>query len=183
MKKKWKYFLIGVPNCGKSTLGRLTADIMKLPFYDTDKMAVNKVPIESASDIFRSVFNQQFLSAQRDALIKLAKLHGEVLIATGAEISLMPECANRMRKTGTIIHIKRKPEIILENMRNSGSRKIVLREESKGTEIDMQEMAVKLYMKEYSQYEAIADLSMDNNGSENEGVQTLMALIKQCRKK
>jgi shikimate kinase len=183
IKKMQKYFLIGVPGCGKSTLGQLAADIMKLPFFDTDKMALDKVPFESASDIFRSSFNQRLLNAQRDAVFKLAKLGRDALIATGAEISLMPECAMRMQETGTIIHIKRKPEIIIESLRNSSRRRMVLREETKGTEIDMQEMAVKLYMKEYSQYEAIADLSMDNDGSETEGVQKLIAIINQYREK
>jgi hypothetical protein len=60
---------------------------------------------------------------------------------------------------------------------------MVLREETEGTEIDMQEMAVKLYMKEYSQYEATAHLSIDNDGSEDEGVQKLAAMINQCQEK
>ena len=176
-----KFFLIGIPNCGKSTLGRLTADIVKLPYYDTDTMACNLLKLESSADIFRAAFNSRLMNAQHAAIIELAKLDGSALIATGAEIALIPECVRRMRAVGTIIHIKRKPELVLENLRNNSKRRLVLRDETNGLEIDMQENAVKLYMEEYSQYEAIADLSLDNNGSEEEGVQRLVMLINLCQ--
>jgi len=176
-----KYFLIGIPNCGKSTLGRLTADIMKLPFFDTDTMVCELLKLESARDFFRAAFNSQFMNAQRAVINELADLDGDGIIATGAEIALIPECAERMHASGTIIHIKRKPKIILSDLRNSGKRRPILRDEENGTEIDMQENAVKLYFKEYRQYKAIADLSLDNNGSEDEGVQKLVMLINLCQ--
>lgn len=171
-----KYFLIGIPNCGKSTLGQLAADMMKLPFFDTDTMTCDKLELENPVDIFRSIFNQGFMNAQRAVINELAKLDGSAIIATGAEISLMPECARIMRTVGTIIHIKRSPEIILENLRNR-EHKLIFLKKTNGTEIDMQEAAVKSYMQEYSQYEAIADISFDNNGNEEEGVQKLVTLI------
>ena len=174
-----KYFLIGIPNCGKTTLGRLAADIMKLPFFDTDEMTVEKLKLENPIDIFRSVFNMRFISAQRAAIIELAGLEGNAIIATGAEVALEPECAGRMRAAGTIIHIKRKPEIVLSDLRSSGKSRLVLRNVTNGTEIDMQEGAVNLYMEEFSQYEAIADLVLENNGTEDEGVQKLVMLINQ----
>jgi len=176
-----KYFLIGIPNCGKSTLGRLAADIMKLQFFDTDTMACDLLKLESPLDIFRAALNSRFLSAQRAAIIELAGFDGDAIIATGAEVALIPECARRMHTMGTIIHIKRKPEIVLSDLLNSGKSRLVLRNITNGTEIDMQENAVKLYMEEYSQYEAIADLSLDNNESEDEGVQKLIMLINQCQ--
>jgi len=176
-----KYFLIGIPNCGKSTLGRLAADVMKLPFFDTDKMARDLLKLESAIDFFRAAFNSQFMNAQRAAISELAGLDGDAIIATGAEVALIPECAECMHAIGTIIHIIRKPKIILSDLRNSGKRRPILRDVENGTEIDMQENAVKLYFKEYRQYKAIADLSMDNNGSEDEGVQKLVMLINQCQ--
>jgi len=177
-----KYFLIGIPNCGKSTLGRLTAAIMKLPFFDTDDMARKKLKLESALDFLRSALNSQFINAQRASINELAELDGDAIIATGAEVALIQECARRMHAVGTIIHIKRNPENALENPKNNGKRRLVFCDVTEGTEIDTHKMAVELYMKEYSQYEVIADLSMDNNGSEDEGMQKLVMLINMCQK-
>jgi len=174
-----KFFLIGIPNCGKSTLGRLTADILKLPFFDTDTMARDRLKPGGSDSIFSSVFKQRFVDAQHAAIAELAGFDGDAIIATGAEISLMLECVQSMRTTGTIILIKRKPELVLEDLRNNGKRRIVLRDEANGMEIDMQENFVKHYMDNYSCYESIADLSLDNNGSEDEGVQKLVVLINQ----
>jgi CTP-dependent riboflavin kinase len=83
-----------------------------------------------------------------------------------------------MRAIGTVIHVKRSTEKILENLQNVKPR-VVLREVTKGTIIGMNEEGIKLYMQEYSQYEAIADLSLDNNGSIDEVVQKLIILINQ----
>jgi shikimate kinase len=173
-----KYFLIGVPNCGKSTLGKLDADIMKLPFYDTDTMAVELLELKNPLDIFRQVFNRGFMNAQRAAMQKIVELDGPAIVSTGAEIALMPECAQSMRAIGTVIHVKRSIEKILENLQNVKPR-VVLREGTKGTIIGMNEEGLKLYMQEYSQYEAIADVALDNDGSEDEGVQKLIILINQ----
>ena len=178
-----KYFLIGIPNCGKSTLGKLASDILKFPFFDTDDMACDLLDFKNTADIFRSALNQSFLYAQRAAINEIAKLDGDAIISTGAEVSLIPECTRQMHDLGTIIHITRKPEIILEHIQKNRKRKLVLHDVTNGTKIDMQENAIKLYMEEYPKYEAIADLSFENNGSEDEGVQKLVMMINMCEEK
>ena len=47
----------------------------------------------------------------------------------------------------------------------------------------MQKDVIKLYMEEYSKYEAIADLSFENNGSEDEGARKLVMMINMCEEK
>jgi len=176
-----KYFLIGIPDSGKSTLGKLAADILEFPFYDTDIMAAKQVDFKSFANIFTSDFGQKFMDAQLSAIIETAKLDGDAIISTGAEVSLVPECVRYMRNNGTIIHIKRNPELIMERLKNRKGRKIVLRDAKTGTEIDMQKDAVKRYMEEYSKYEAIADLYLENNKSEDKGVRKLIMLINKCQ--
>jgi shikimate kinase len=173
-----KYFLIGVPNCGKSTLGKLAADIMKLPFYDTDTMAVELLELKRPLDIFRSALNNGFVNAQRAAISKIVEIDGPAIISTGAEIPLIPECVRNMRSIGTVIHVKRSSEKIIEILKNK-EYKFVLSNGAKDTEVDVNEESLKLFMEEYSEYEAIADLSLDNDGSEDEGVQKLITLINQ----
>ena len=41
----------------------------------------------------------------------------------------------------------------------------------------MQEEAIRLYAKECSQYEALADLSFENDGTEDEGLEKLLKLL------
>jgi len=171
-----KYILIGIPNCGKSTLGRRVSEILQLSFFDTDTMARDMLKIENPIDLFRTAFNGQILLAQQKAIYELAALDSPAIIATGAEVALIPECAKLMKCMGTIIHIERKLENAIDGLKNNESR-LVLRNVTNGTEIDMQEKAVKLYAQELSQYEALADLTLENDDSEDEGVEKLINII------
>jgi len=169
-----KYILIGIPNSGKTTLGRRAADELRLPFYDTDAMVRDRVT--DPLDLFRMAFNGRFLSEQIKIISELAKLDGGAIIATGAEVALIPKCAALMKTMGTVIHIQRNPDILLAEYKNSGKHGMVMQEKG-GKEIDMTEEAIKLYAQECSHYEAVADLTLENDGSEDEGLEKLVRLM------
>ena len=174
-----KYFLIGIPNCGKSTLGQRAADILRLPFFDTDVMACEKLGTQSVLDQIRAGINGSMMVAQLKVVDELVALDSDAIVATGAEIALMPRCAPQIRKAGTVIHVVREPELILADMRNAGGSKWVMQDREGGEEIVMRERAVELYAKDISQYNALADVMLENNGSEDAGVEKLIALIKE----
>jgi shikimate kinase len=169
-----KYYLIGIPNSGKTTLGRRAAEKLRLPFYDTDTMLCDR--INNPLDLFKMALNGQFLEEQIKIVSKLAKHKGKALIATGAEAALSPECASLMKASGTVINIKRKPDVLLEEFKKSGKHGMIMKKEG-GEEINMQEEAIKLYAKECSQYEALADLSFENDGTEDDGLEKLLKLL------
>ncbi|MDR1538555.1 MAG: hypothetical protein LBU32_11285 [Clostridiales bacterium] len=54
-----KYILVGIPNEGKSTLGKRAADELRLPFYDTDELAVERISPKSRFDMLRPAFIQK----------------------------------------------------------------------------------------------------------------------------
>ena len=169
-----KFILIGIPGCGKSTLGKKMAHSLLLPFFDTDKLMLKIIKLDSPTDIFRAAFQGQFINAQKKVMAKLAKNKKPAVISTGAEVALIPECAALMKKMGTIIHIQRDPDLAVADMkksRNNGFEWTL-----NGEPIDMRENGMKLYMKEYSQYEALADFKVENNGSEDEGLEKLLKL-------
>lgn len=172
-----KFILIGIPNCGKSTLGRRATEVLGLPFYDTDVMACERLGIRHVLDQIRATFNGSLMLAQQEAVLELAGLDSAAIIATGAEIALMPDCAEVLRCIGTVIHIRRDRENIFSDMANDGKKRLILRNETNGTEVVMREESVKLYAKELSQYEALANLAIDNNGSEDTGLEKLVALL------
>ena len=174
-----KFFLIGIPNCGKSTLGRRAADILRLSFFDTDVMACEKLGTRNVLDQIRASMNGSMEAAQQKAIGELVALDSAAIIATGAEIALMRRCAVLLRKAGTVIHVLREPEIILADMKNTGGSKWIMQEKDSGEEIVMRERAVELYAKDISQYNALADVMLENNGSEDAGVEKLIALIRE----
>ena len=151
--------------------------MLRLPFFDTDVMACEKLGTQNVLDQIRATMNGSMWSAQQKVIDELVALDSDAIIATGAEIALMPRCAVQLRKAGTVIHVLREPEIILTDMRNTGGSKWVMHDKDGGEEIVMRERAVELYAQDISQYDALADVLFENNGSEDAGVEKLIALI------
>jgi len=172
-----KSILIGIPGCGKSTLGRRVADVLHLPFFDTDTMTRARLKAYKPDDIFRMAYNGQIMAEQHNVMVELAELNGPAIIATGAEVALIPECATIMKTMGTVIHIRRDPEIVLADIRKSGKRDLILQGENNGTEITVQEETVMMFAQECCQYDTLADLTLENNGSEDKGLEQLINLL------
>jgi len=170
-------FLIGAPNCGKSTLGRRVAELMQLPFYDTDEMVRAKIGETRLFDAFSSYAQVRFQKEQRNAVFSLTDLIDPAIVATGAEIALIPVCVDAMRNAGYIIHIKRNIESVLEEVRSSANKRTVLVEVNNGTIFDFREQAVLAYADDLPNYEAVADFTLENNGSEDDGIKLLRAII------
>jgi len=77
-----KFILIGIPNCGKSTLGKRAADILNLPFYDTDILVCENAALKDPRFIFGLGFSGRFLPEQNKVIAELAELDGPAIIAT-----------------------------------------------------------------------------------------------------
>lgn len=90
---------------------------------------------------------------------------------------MMPLCAYMMPKMGTVIHIHRPPEIIYADLAKDGGEKFVWHCRNDGSEIGMREKAVQVYVKEIPHYKKLANLTLENTGTEDEAFEKLIALI------
>jgi shikimate kinase len=169
--------LIGLPNCGKSTLGKKVAKAMNMPFYDTDEMVTDKLALDNLADIFRPSFQRLFYEGQLHAVTELGSLKAPAVIATGAEVALMPQCVSLLREMGTVILIKRDVPLLLDAV-SKRTRRLVLRD-STGVEIDMNAKAVEEYAKELAVYEKVAHKVFENNGDEKSSVTKFTGFLKE----
>jgi shikimate kinase len=172
-----KIFLVGIPNCGKSTLGQMVAEKLQLPFYDTDAMAKEKVGEMRLFDIFRASTHERLLEAQRNSLLELSEIETEAIVATGAEICLMPKCLAAMRKMGMIIHIKRDLALIFADLEKTQDDRVAMQNTETGEIFDFRANAAMSYAEELDEYDRAADLRMENNGSAQEGFDRLIELV------
>jgi shikimate dehydrogenase len=97
--------LIGMPGCGKSSIGAELAKIMGREFADTDKWVENKAgkPIPS---IFAEDGEEAFRKMENEALEALCKQNG-LIIATGGGIVKRHENRNILRQNGIVIYLDR----------------------------------------------------------------------------
>lgn len=97
--------LIGMPGCGKSTVGAELAGILGLPFYDTDKEVEKRVGM-TVPDFFSCFGEEAFREEESSVLSELGKRSGCV-IATGGGCVTRPENYPLLHQNSRIVWIQR----------------------------------------------------------------------------
>jgi len=97
--------LIGMPGCGKSSVGRRLAGLCGREFYDTDELVVQKAN-KSIESIFSDDGEDVFRDLEQEALNDVAKKSGCV-IATGGGIVKRARNRRYLRQNSVTVFIDR----------------------------------------------------------------------------
>lgn len=96
-------WMIGMMGSGKSTVGRLVADRLGRPFYDTDEM-VERARGASIPEIFAEDGEPGFRKREKRVVEEVASLPRGI-VATGGGVVLDAENVATMRRSGTIVYL------------------------------------------------------------------------------
>ena len=99
--------LIGMPGCGKTTVGRTLAQITDRPFVDIDEQ-IESLAGKSIPEIFANDGEESFRSLETQALAEESAKSGMV-IATGGGVVTRPENLDLLRQNSLIIYLRRAP--------------------------------------------------------------------------
>lgn len=149
LSEKRNIVLIGMPGCGKTTIGeRLSADLNK-EFIDIDKMieADNGMKI---SYIFENYGEKHFRDLETESSLKVGLLNGKV-ISTGGGVIKNYKNIQFLKSNGLIIYIKRDIKDIILDENRPLSKNIS----------DLE----KLYNERKELYESYADVIVENNAT------------------
>lgn len=97
--------LVGMPGCGKSSIGRLAAERAGRAFYDTDDMVVEMAGC-SIPEIFAAQGETAFRDLETKAVAQAARERGGV-IATGGGVLLREENRRALRQNSRIVYLDR----------------------------------------------------------------------------
>lgn len=159
-------FLIGMPGCGKSSLGKKSASYLGLNYVDMDQR-IERVFGMPTSQIFQFHGEQAFRNAETNMLIHLTREPG-ALVSTGGGTVLREQNRRIMKNHGLIVLIDRPLEQIMGDIKLS--RRPLLAE--KGLpEVE------RLYHERMPIYREAADLILDNSHGYFAGVNGLEKLI------
>lgn len=111
LRTKKNIVLIGMPACGKTTVGNLLSEELGMPLFDSDKIIIEKTGCE-ISDIFEKDGEPAFRKMEKEAIIELSGKTG-VIIATGGGAVLDTENIRNLSKNGKIYFIDRPPENLI----------------------------------------------------------------------
>ena len=97
--------LVGMPGCGKSSIGRLAAERAGRAFYDTDDLVVEMAGC-SIPEIFAAQGEAAFRDLEAKAVAQAARERGGV-IATGGGVLLREENRRALRQNSRIVYLDR----------------------------------------------------------------------------
>ncbi len=97
--------LIGMPGCGKSTIGRSLAAMLNRPFIDTDEETTALLG-ESIPGFIKRCGEGAFRCAETKALSAISKKSG-IVIATGGGIVTQPENYFLLRENSLVFYLNR----------------------------------------------------------------------------
>lgn len=99
-----KIFLIGLPGCGKSTLGKQLADALHLPFIDLDQY-IERNAGQPVKDIFKSKGEEFFRRRESESLRQLCETEPKFVIATGGGAPVFHDNMKLMNEHGITIFL------------------------------------------------------------------------------
>ena len=115
--------LIGMPGCGKSTLGVLLAKALMMDFVDTD-LIMQKQSGKPLQQMVDELGTEGFSRAEENCICSL-KLENTV-IATGGSVALEERAMEYLSSTGVIVFVKLTYETIEGRLKNISTRGITL---------------------------------------------------------
>lgn len=160
-------FIIGMPGCGKSSLGRKVASNLNIPYVDTDQR-IEQAAGCSISQIFEQYGEQAFRNAETNVLIQLTREPASI-VSTGGGMVMRETNRDIMRNHGVIILIDRPLEEIMGDIKLN--RRPMLAK--KGLpEVE------RLYHERIDTYRSVSDAVLDNGHGYYAGLAGLEKLIR-----
>lgn len=156
--------LIGMPGAGKSTAGKLTADLLGREFIDTDTVIEKKAGMK-ISEIFTSYGENSFRKMENSAITDTGKLSGKV-IATGGGIVTREENFYPLSENSYIVWLKRDTSLL----------------PSEGRPISLNNDIEELYRKRAPIYKKLCDITVDVSENADETANRIIEEIRRINK-
>ena len=107
LREKENIYLVGMPGSGKSTVGKLLAEELDRPFFDTDQEILCQSGAKDIPTIFATEGETAFRDMESRAVATLASGVRGAVIATGGGAILRAENVRAMHRSGRVYFLDR----------------------------------------------------------------------------
>ena len=111
LKSKLNIALIGMPTCGKTTIGKMVALELSKEFVDTDDVIKERINME-IKDYIKAYGEAKFREIEEDVIKEVSKVQNQV-IATGGGCILREENIISLKQNSIIYFINRSPDLLI----------------------------------------------------------------------
>ena len=147
LKEKENIILIGMPSCGKTTVGNILAEKLSRKLIDLDDEIVINIGCEIA-EFFKTHTEKEFRDVETEVTKEISKKNG-IVISTGGGCVLREENVNALRQNGRLYFLDRD----LANLTPTNSRPLATKKEA----------IEKLYNERYDIYTSRCDCRINAN--------------------
>lgn len=110
-----KIYLVGMPGCGKSTLGKILAPNLKVDFVDLDDLIVNEAG-KSIKDIFKDEGEAHFRKIESRLLKTYTANNSSFLMSTGGGAPCFFDNMDFMKNHGITLFMNVPVETLMERL-------------------------------------------------------------------
>lgn len=144
--------LVGMPSCGKSTVGVILAKAMNKGFVDTD-ILIQQREEKTLQEIINTKGNDYFHKVEESVLLDFEDEN--YVVATGGSAIYFDKAMDKFKENGIIVYLKVSLETVLQRLNNITTRGVTL---AKGQTLG------DLYNQRIPLYEKHADIIIEDNG-------------------
>ena len=145
--------LIGLMGAGKSTIGRRLAQLIGLPFLDSDH-EIETAAGMSIAEIFSQHGESHFRDGERRVISRLLQ-DGPAVLATGGGAFMSEETRSRIAETSVSIWLRADLDVLMRRVRKRATRPLLQNPDPEGTMRKLMDVRYPIY--------ALADLTVDSH--------------------
>lgn len=160
--------LIGMPGCGKTTIGNILAQRLSMEFIDIDKYIEEKEE-RSITDIFN--YGEDYFRKIESKAVEEVSNKFSMVISTGGGVVKLYSNIERLNKNGIIIFINRPVEDIISDV-NISSRPLLK---------DGKDKIYTLFKQRHYLYKKYCDYEIINDTELNEVVDRIIKCVEQIK--
>ena len=158
VNEKENIVLIGMPSCGKTTVGKELAKLTKKEFIDTDALIEEKIEM-SIAEFFKIYGEKEFRRVETEIIKQIGKKQN-LIISTGGGVVLKKENVDALKQNGKLFFLDRD----LDKLQFTASRPL---------SSDKQKLT-DLFNKRYLYYLNACDILVDANGDVQDVVNKIL---------
>ena len=159
---KQHIFFTGFMASGKSRTGRALAERLNWPFVDTDSLIVEKAG-KTISEIFEQEGEAAFRAKEKEVITEICNNETPHVVSLGGGALTQAENIQAIRKSGTLIRLWAKPEILSERIGRKNTRPLL------ANLTDEERLAkIKAMLKDRESNYALADFSVESTNDYTE---------------
>ena len=161
MIKSLKVFLVGMPSCGKSTLGKIVSEKTNLKMIDLDE-EIAKLENQSIKKIFELKGESYFREIENKILNKIINKNKSFIMATGGGTPCFQNNIDLINKSGVSIYIYTSIDKLEKRLTDDTKRPLIK------TDFIKKEFVNKLYNKRKVYYKKSKFILSENKNQVEE---------------